>query len=48
MAAMALEGIAQAIQSLGAGQVKIDTGAFSLHYRATTTVFVGEFSVSAS
>ncbi|XP_043193785.1 uncharacterized protein LOC122366069 [Amphibalanus amphitrite] len=40
MAAMALESVAQAIQGLGSTRVKIDTGAFSLHYRATTTVFV--------
>ncbi|KAF0303043.1 hypothetical protein FJT64_024944 [Amphibalanus amphitrite] len=39
---MALESVAQAIQGLGSTRVKIDTGAFSLHYRATTTVFVGE------
>ena len=42
MASTALESIVDVVRSLGSGRVQIDSGSFSLHYRATTTVFIGK------
>ena len=37
-----LEGIVEAVRKIGFSWVKIDTGCFSLHYRVTTILFIGE------